>query len=361
MKNFAFLLVLGLWAGGAATPSIARVPSAALPTPRYDVRGVFDPGMNGLIAYALKVPHGWPLQQSFTRQWVNAYPINIIYLGTSSPDGHTVIEFLPELSYHYGTGPTAIRMQQQMEQYSHQHDDTWQAPLMPVAYLKQVFLPLLTKQTKLRPRITGEHETPAKMIGQNVQAATGYLDCVLPSGRKMRISTALHVLTGQGADGPIFNWGGATEVVQSDTDLPGALATAAIIEKSIAPNPAWQSKDQALRDQGQQQNQQQTMANLAASQQRFEQNVKSQQARSAAINNNFHNQQRASSQVASAYADFMGDKTLYQNADGERVKVPGNQTNVYQDAQGTVLSTNAPLSGSHVNWQELQQVEVKNY
>lgn len=57
---------------------------------------------------------------------------------------------------------------------------------------------------------------------------------------------------------------------------------------------------------------------------------------------------RASSQVASAYAGYLGDKPPDT---GERFQVQSSLGNVYQDAQaGTFLHPNQLLSGSHINW-----------
>ena len=53
---------------------------------------------------------------------------------------------------------------------------------------------------------------------------------------------------------------------------------------------------------------------------------------------------------------------LYENPDtGQRVKVQHGGRHAYQDGGGNVLTTNAPLDPNNVNWQELHEVEVRNY
>ena len=360
---FPALLLAGSHLAGRGPSPVASTAASILPpaAPRYDVRGIFDPGLNGMVAFALKAPHGWQLQQSFTREWSGAFPNNRIYIGLASPDGHQQIDYLPELDYHYSTAPVEQQTQAWMAQHG-QHDPTRLMPLLPVPYLKQVLLPLLAQKAHLNLRITTEHALPPQAGPQGMQQASGYVEGVLPSGRKMHLSTVVTLVIGQANGYPIYTWQAISQAVASDTDLAATVALAAAVDKSLVPNPAWQRQNNQLRESGMQQNYQQTMANLDASFQRFQQNVQHQQAQRTAINTNFQRQQRASSQVASAYADYMGDKTLYQNPDtGERLKVQGSLGHVYQDAQGTALSTNQPLSPGSVNWQELQQVELKNY
>ena len=331
------------------------------PSPNYDVRGVFDPGLNGMIVLALKAPRGWQMQQAFTRQWIGAAPNNYIYVGLVSPDGHDSIEYLPEMDYHYSDGPAERGTQQWMAQHG-QHDPTRLSPLLPLDYLKRVFLPLLAQKAGLQVRVTGENATAPVAVGPGMESASGYIEGVLPSGRQMRIETKIGVLTGNITGNPMHNWGANTKVIQSDRDLAACLARADVVNRSIVFNPAWQAQNQQLQQRGAQLNHQQTMDNLAASQRRFEQNVRQQQQQRAAINRNYENHRRASDQVSSAFADYIGDRVMYENPNtGERVKMQSGSSHVYQDAQGTTLSTNAPLDSNHVDWQELQQVEVKNY
>lgn len=358
----------------SATTLAAMSPETPPPTaPRYDVRGIFDPGMGGIIAYALKVPHGWLMQQSLTRAWNGAVPNNQLFLSFSSPDKQQVITILPQVLYHYDNSPGAQQVRAFMAQRG-TADPTERRPMLPLDYLKQVALPLLNRQPATRLRLTGEHADQPKAVGQGMQQASGYVDGVLPNGHKVRLSVGITLLAmNPTGTGELDNWSVLTDIAETTGDLATVVATSAAIAKSLVPNPAWQQKDNELQQRaGQliaQQGQaalQQTIADNRARQdqimQRFHQNVANQQAQRNAINGAFRSRMNASSQAANAYADYAGDKTLYQNPDtGERVKVQGSLGNVYQDAQGTVLNSSQPLSGSHVDWQQLQQVELKNY
>lgn len=359
------------------TTPVASDPAS----PLYDLRGVFDPGINGMVAHALKVPHGWRMQQSFTRQWNGAVPNVQLYLSLSSPDGRSQIDFLPSASYQYSELPATQRTQRMMAQQG-QADPHFLAPLLPLDYLKRVLLPLLARQANLHLQITDESATAPTPAGEPVspggpiaQNAAGYVEGALPSGRRMRVSTTLAVLTGYMSGYLLQTWVAMNRIVQSDADLAACVALAEAVQQSVVINPAWQAQNQQLQQRGMQINQQQAQANLQgtirqgqanldASQRRFEQNVQMQEARRQSIKSNYENHRHAASQASGAFADYMGDRAMYENTHtGERVKVQGSFAHVYQDAtEGTnFLGTNAPLDPNCVNWQELQQVELRNY
>ena len=342
--------------------------------PLDDLRGVVDPGMNNLVAFALRVPPGWQLQQSFTRYWNGTVPYTQIYLCLAAPDGRSRIEFLPEMLYSFCNSPAAQWTQQMMAQQG-QHDPGFLAPLLPLDYLRRVLLPLLAQRGNLHVQPTAGNALPPTPTGPNTQAATGYLDGVLASGRKVRVNTALSVMSGPAMGYLLQSWSAQNRVVQSDDDLAACVALADAAERSVQINPAWHAQDQALRQRGMQMDQQQAQANLQAtvrqgqanleaSRQRFEANRDLQEHRREAINHNFARRQHANDQAAAAFCDYLGDRTLYQNPDtGERVRVQGHFDHVYQESTvgTTFLGTNTPLDAPRVDWQELQRVELRNY
>lgn len=358
----------------AATSTTAMEPTATPPAaPRYDVRGIFDPGMGGIIAFAIKLPHGWALQQSFGRSWINAYPTVELYTNISSPGGHMVIENLPDMAYTYDGSPMGQRLAQQMEQATGKPSGML-APMLPVPYLKQVLLPLLAQKANLHPRIVAEHQEPVKQLPAQapgmpgMQQATGYLDCVLAAGRKMRIRTTLTVVDApQGTQ--FVSWHADNALLQTDGDMAAVEAQQRAILKTVVTNPTWARQNQELQDRGMQANTEQGMAALRQLQaqqkinnEQFQQRMANQQQQFAQHHANWMAQQHANDQSSQAFRDYLGGQTLYQNAEtGQRTRVDNTYNHVYQDGQGHTLATNAPLSAGNVNWQELQQVELKNY
>ena len=382
MKNLPALLAL--WASMAAcgsapaseaasattgttpTATTSMEPTATPPAaPRYDVRGIFDPGLGGIIALAIKVPHGWKVQQSYKRNWIGAYPLDQLYVGVFSPDGHQAFEALPEMRYNYSTSPQAQQMAQQMERWSGQHDESIRAPMLAVPYLKQVLLPLLAQVAKMHPRVVAEHEDAVKQPQPGLQQANGYLDCLLPSGRKLRIEMQINLVqTPMGQ-----SWGASATLIQTDGDLAAAVAQQHVILKSTVANPEWVRKNQELQSRGMDTNTEQAKASLQRLQaqqkvnnEQFQQRMAAQRQQFDQHNANWVAQQHANDQSSQAFRDYLGGQTLYQNAEtGQRTHVDNTYSHVYQDGQGHTLATNAPLSAGNVNWQELQQVELKNY
>lgn len=353
----------------ATTTAATSMSPAAAPTPRYDIRGIFDPGFDGMVAFALKIPHGWTLQQSFGRRWIDHYPIEEIFNSIASPDGKTVFVGLPQLSYSYVDDPQMQQIMRLGEQQSEQHDKSFVAPLLPVAYLKTVLLPLLAQQAHVKARVVAEHQDPVQTDPQtHGQLATGYVDAVLDDGSKLRLQTQLLVFSSPmttpqaGRMATSYNWTADNLLIQTAGDLATAVAQQAAVQKSIAVNPAWAQKNAALKQRGSEANnqlrQQQTQQMLQQAQQRLAQ----QRQQFAQHNAAWAAQQHANDQSSAAFRDYLGGQTLYQNAEtGQRTRVESGYNHVYQDGQGNTLSTNAPLDGNHVNWQELQQVELKNY
>lgn len=358
-------------AGTSPTQPASAMPTAAdatpppAPAPRYDVRGIFDPGIGGMVAFALKIPHGWTLQQSFTRRWIDNYPVEEIYNSVASPDGKTVFEGLPQLSYSYVDDPQMQQVMRYGERQTGQKVRDFLAPMLPVPYLKTVLLPLLAQQAHLQARVTAEHQDPvqtSQQAGMQLQTATGYVDAVLANGRKLRLQTQLGVMTMPALNNHhSYIWTADNLVIQTAGDLATAIAQQAEVQKSIAVNPAWAQKNAEMKQRGSEANNQLRQQQTQLLLQRSQQQLAAQRQQYAQHNAAWAAQQRANTQASEAFRDYLGGQTLYQNPDtGERTRVDNTYSHVYQNGN-TVLSTNAPLDGNHVNWQELQQVELKNY
>ena len=149
----------------AATPGSANAPADnAAETPAqqpkqspYELHGVIDPGINNMVAFALQIPRGWKMQQSFTRLWNRSTPINQIYVKLVSPGSDNIVEFLPSASYFYTDGPMARNMRQMAASYGTAMPRTQgeMMPMSPAEYLRRILLPQLA-QRGLHVNITGQ-------------------------------------------------------------------------------------------------------------------------------------------------------------------------------------------------------------
>ena len=364
-----FLLLTGLLLGCSITAcdgqpattaqKAARPASAARSAPaasRYEVRGLLDPGINNMVAYAFKIPRGWQMRQSFQRAWNGAVPSNVIYISLTAPDNHSRIEFLPQASYYFVDGPQTRSMNQMASQYGGlPRDPNRLAPMLPLPYLKNMLLPQLTRVAGGQIRITGEQGGAVQNLGQGRQQATGYIDGVLPSGRKVRVEATLTCLSSN-TNGEIYsNWSANTSVSQSDTDLAATYAYTKAAQKSVVFNPVWQQQIQQLTNNGVQSNNTEARKRLA-----IQKDL--QDYRTKTYNEINANRQASQDRRNEAFSDGIRGEAKYEDAaTGERVKVTDGYNHVYSDRQGTTLSTNVPLDAGQVNWQELQRVETKNY
>ena len=340
-------------ADAAPAPAASSAPATNLAVTEYDLRGIFDPGLNNILAEAIKIPHGWRLAQSFTRDWDGAMPINKVYVGITSPDGRESIETLPFMRYHYEDGPNMDRLRQYTRQHGMQ-DPTELPPMSPVEYLKKVYLPLLAR-AKFNPRLTGEHNFEPTRLKPNQQLTVGYVEGELPSGIKFILTARYTLSSNQGPTGMLYSIGVLPSLVQSSTDLPACLALAVDLDRSVAFNPEWQRQDAELLNRG-------SEINVRAQIKQGEMIRQANEAHNQAINRNYERQRHANDQVNEAFCDYLSDSVLYENPDtGQRVKVQHGGRHAYQDGGGNVLTTNAPLDPNNVNWQELHEVEVRNY
>ena len=355
----ALLLGSGLAACNGQTPTAAkktaRPTTAARPAAPYEVRGIIDPGINNMVAFAFKIPRGWQLHQSFQRAWSGAVPSNVIYINFYSPDKRNGIEYLPEANYHYVDGPQTRSMAQMAAQYGGAPRDPGSLPPMPpVAYIKNVLMPQLAK-AGAQVRVTGEQANAVENLGQGRMRASGYVDGVLASGRKVRLSAMLTSLTNNLSGEVYCNWTANTSVTQSDTNLEAIYAYNLAAQKSVVLNPVWQQQIQQLTHTG-------VQSNNAEAQKRMAIQKDFQDYRNKLYSDVAANRRASQDRRSEAFSDALRGEAKYEDAaTGQRVKVTDGYSHVYQDRQGNTLSTNTPLDAGQVNWQELQRVETKNY
>ncbi len=346
-------------ASSADVAAEATAPQPAAPPRRpaapYEVRGIVDPGMNNEIAMALKIPTGWQMQQSFTRKWNGATPINQIYVHLTAPDGQRQIEFLPEQPYYFVDGQMARYGRQQaammgMPQRTNEYE---MAPMSALAYLKRVLMPRLT-QRGLHLEYVGEHEQRLSPQG-TMRRSSAYIDGRLPNGRLARIECTVNVNPTNVNGDTYYNWTALPSITQATSNLPATFAYVTTARASVVLNPSWLRQNQQLVNNGQRSNQIED-GRRRAIQQDFQEYQRKTYKEIA------DNKSKSQARINEAFDDGLrGDTKFEAPTTGERVTVRDDYNHVYSDGQGTLLKTNAPLDASNVHWQELQRVELKNY
>jgi hypothetical protein len=378
MKRFVLLSLLGSTAVACDGPATTQEATAARPTQEaeltqpdtmspttpppapapYTVRGVIDPGLHNMVAFAIKVPSGWQFMQRFTRKWNGSQPVNQVSLKLLAPGNGQQIDFLPERPYYYQDGPTSHSLRQQaaaMGMAMPRHDEYELVPMSPLVYIRQVLLPNLAQQgLTLQP--TASHEQPAHPTGPGATSATGYVDSRLPNGRVARVEVVLNTQV-QNMNGELYyNWTALPSITQaSPNELAATYAHAQAARKSFSINPAWQRASQQLNQQGQAANQSITQRAKEAYEafQRHEQQLNQDMAA---------DRERSQQQIAEGRGDVLSGKARYDNAaTGERYRLDDRYNHVYQDRNGALHGSNVPLDASALNWQELQRVELGNY
>ena len=218
---------------------------------KYEIHGILDPGIDNTVAFAMKTPRGWKMQQSFTREWSGATPINIIYIALTSPDGNSMIEYLPSASYSYTDGPTANSLRQAAIDYGapQQNRPGELQPMQPLDYVKNILMPQLA-QRGLQMQVTGENASPSTQEPNNTTRASAYLDGVMNNGRKVRVDCVV-TLQSTNMNGDIFySWSVLPTVTQSSTDLEACFAFTKDGQNSVVFNPAWLQQHQQLVNNG---------------------------------------------------------------------------------------------------------------
>ena len=368
----------------ATAMSEAAAPDQVKPANApYRLLGVYDPGLQ-VLAWAMKVPRDWQVQQSYQREWNGALPSDKVYLRFNSPDGKQQIEYLPYRQYVFSDGPTQRQMQAQMQQMGMQvpRKPNEMPPMSALAYLKQVLVPQLAQQGLKLQGLGNELQTPARPGDAQHPEAKASIDGMLANGRKVRVECRLwaNAPLRNGAD-VIYGWGVVPSITQTNGDLATTYAHTRVAQESITSNPEWKRRNQELSNRGLQAN----LATMRQNNDAFEATMRRNHearmagiAASGAANTARHNErmaamdnQMASYQANSAsqssqheyYVDnaIRGETKMQNPSTGERVKLDNSYQHSYSDGQGHYYQSNTPINAGSVNWQELQQVTLKNY
>jgi hypothetical protein len=335
--------------------AILAADSPALPRESpYRLLGILDPGINNMVAFALKVPRGWQVKQTFERQWNGSAPYNQIYLALRSPDGADQIEYLPSTAYFFTDGPMARQMREIAQQYGTQQRVPGElAPMPALAYLKQVLLPRLAQQG-MQLTVTGEKATPPQQSA-SVTTSGAYVSGTLPTGKQARVECQLTMTTTRLNGETYYTWEALPAVVQSSRDLAACYAHAKVAQASVVFNPAWQQQNQQLVSKGVQIN---SDINRKNHEIRMDAMRSTAEARDAAYQARSASQDRQNE----AFGDMIRGEAKYEDqSTGERVKVADQYQHVYTDNQGNYLGSNTPIAAGQVNWQELQRVSTSDY
>ncbi|RAK68405.1 hypothetical protein [Hymenobacter edaphi] len=373
----------------AATPvntmqsPAAPTPAALPPDQQYRLLGVIDPDMNNIVAFALKVPRAWKVEQSFKRRWDGAVPTPQIYLALRSPDGSQQIEYLPLTQYTYTEGPMAQNMRQQMQSMGMPQLPNDVPPMPPLVYIKQMLLPGLAQRGLSIRNLTNETVLPAQPAANQVTKSSAYVDGELGNGRRARVECRINLQSLQ-ANGETYHvWQVFPSITQTNGDLAASYAHTKVAQESIVSNPTWQKLNNDVVQRGQQSNYQAGERNLAdqrrwadIQRQGHEQrmaDIQRQGAASTARYNDRMNQMDVDKAAFDArmnsgqrqqeyFVDAINEKQKYADpSTGERVKVDAGYNHVYTDRQGHYYGSNTPVNAGSVDWQELQKLSMKQY
>ncbi|RTQ49527.1 hypothetical protein EJV47_11920 [Hymenobacter gummosus] len=381
-------------AGPAAASAAPATPVNAMQSPetqnpalppdqQYRLLGVIDPDMNNVVAFALKVPRDWKVQQSFKRKWAGAIPTPQVYLSFRSPDGSQQIEYLPTDDYTYADGPMAQNMRMQMQSMGIPSPANDRPPMPALAYIKQVLLPRLAQRGLTLRNLTNETALPSEKAPNQVVKSGAYVDGELGNGRRARVACRMHQQTMQANGETYYAWTVVPSITQTNADLAASYAHTKTAQESITMNPTWQklnndvvqkgqrmnsdAHDQNMADQRrwadiQRQGHNQRMADIqrqgAANTARYNERMDQMDA----SHNAYMARSKSQDQQHEYYVDAIREKEKYTDpTTGERVKVDAGYNHVYTDQRGHYYGSNTPINASSVNWQELQKLSMKEY
>lgn len=353
------------------------------PAQQYRLLGVIDPDMNNVVAFAMKVPRDWKVQQSFKRKWNGAIPSPQVYLSFRSPDGSQQIEYLPIIEYTFADGPMAQNMRMQMQSMGIPGQANDRPPMPALAYIKQVLLPNLAQHGLAMRNLTNETVLPAKQEANNTVRSSAYVDGELGNGRRARVECRLKQQTLQANGETYYAWSVLPSITQTNADLTASYAHTKTAQESITMNPTWQKLNNDVVQRGQNMNNDAHQRNMQDQQQwaaiqrqgheRRMADIQRQGAASTARFNDRMNQMdvdkaafdarmNSGQQQHEYFVDAINEKQKYVDpTTGERVKVDAGYNHVYSDQRGTYYSSNTPINAGSVNWQELQKLSMKEY
>lgn len=374
-------------AASAAGPETEEIDPAS----PYRLLGILDPDRNRMVAFALKVPRDWQVEQSFKREWEGAVAHNKIYISLRSPDGSSQIEYFPAAQYIYSEGPLSDSPRARAHSLGlpTQTAATEKPPMQPVNYIKQMLLSYLAQNGMALSNVGNEQNAPQQR-GENGQVnMRGSVDGTLPNGHKARVECRINLSSQQLNGDTYYSWTVVPSVTQTADELEVAHTHTRVAQDSIVSNPAWQQQEREAQNRGAQANSQasrrqheatmsqmnantagmtraheERMNNIrqfgAANTARFNQRMADMDRNKAAFDSRMSSMDR---QQEIRVDTIRGESKYVDPSTGQRVKVEDGYNHVYRNRQNpdAYYGANTPIDVGQVDWQELEKVELKDY
>lgn len=344
----------------------------------YRLLGILDPDRDRMVAFALKIPSDWRAKQEFHRKWEGAVGLPQIGITLSAPDGRSQIVYFPSTQYLFSEGPMTanLRAQKRSLGLPEQASPNELAPMPPVQYLRQVFLPTLA-QSGMSLRDLGNEQTAPQTRSSNGQIQSrGSIDATLPNGTRARFEVRIAQSSQQLGTDTYHSWSVVSSITQTSAgDLEAIHAHTRIAQDSIVQNPAWIKIEQEAQARGYQANQeasrQQHEATMAQIRANTEEMTRGHQQRMDAIRQfgeantaRFNQRMDQMDREQRIRVDTIRSESKYVNpTTGQQVKVEDGHKHVYSSQQhpSLFLATDTPINPGALDWQELQKVSLEQY
>lgn len=360
----------------AAPPTASATASDAAVKP-YRLLAILDPDRDNMVAFACKVPSDWRAQQSFVRRWDGAVGQPQIFITLRAPDNRSQVVYFPSTGYLYSEGPTtdSLRAQKRSLGLPTQATPNELPPMPPAAYLRKVFLPLLTQNGATLRDLGNEQAAPQTRDANGQTQQRGSLDGTLSNGHRARVEVRLSHSSRQLGRDLWHTWSAIPSITQTAGDIEPIHAHTRMVQDSVVVNPAWLKLEQeaqargaaANREAGQRQHEAtmaQMRANTAAMTRAHEQRMNDIRAFGEASTARFNERMAQSDRDQRIRVDTIRGETRYADpVTGQRIKVEDGYNHVYRSRQNPELfyGTQTPIDPGAVNWQELQKVQLRDY
>ena len=362
----------------SASPATSASHKESTTAKPYRLLGVLDPDREKMVAFAMKVPSDWRATQEFDRKWEGAVGLPQIGITLRSPDGNSQIVYFPSSQYIYSEGPMSSNLRAQKRSFGlpEKTSQNELAPMSPVAYLKEVFLPMMEREGLTVGDRANEQTAPETRNDKGQTQSRGSIDGTLPNGNRARIEVRLSHSSRQLGTDLYHSWTALPSITQTSTpDLERIHQHTVVAQDSIVVNPTWLKMEQEAQGRGMQ-------ANMDASRRQHEATMTQLRANTEAMTRGHEQRMQAIRQFGEAntarfnqrMADMDRDQRIrvdtirgeskYVNPDtGERGKIEDGFNHVYQSQERPdfFLGTDVPIQAGSLNWQELQQVQLKDY
>ena len=363
----------------AKNAAVTSTPSSSpAPTSPYRLLGILDPDRERMVAFALKIPSDWRAKQQFYRKWEGAVGLPQISITLSAPDGRSQIVYFPSTQYLFSEGPMTanLRAQKRSLGLPEQGSPNELAPMPPIQYLRQVFLPQLAQSGMTFQNLGNEQSAPQKSGESGEIQSRGSIDGTLPNGSRARLEARIAQSSRQLGTDTYFTWSVVPSITQTSAgDLEAIHTHTRMAQDSIVRNPAWVKIEQEAQARGYQ-------ANREASQQQHEATMAQIRASTEAMTRGHQQRMDAIRQFGEANTarfnqrmdqmdrdqrirvDTIRGESKYVNpTTGQQVKVEDGYKHVYNSQQhpNLFLGTDTPINPGALDWQELQKVSLENY